>query len=189
LTTGNSGDGGGLYNFSDNGDALVTITNSSISFNIVYAGDETGGDNGLGGDGGGINNQGVDGNTASIVAIGLSLGGNQAVNGDGGGIYQNTGGDSADDGSVAQVTLQGSPAQRLKTYLIDNKAYEGGGIYNDNTHANQLSTVSLQSGASVVHNQASKTGGGILNEGNPASILIAPGVVIMLNSPNNIVNQ
>ena len=189
-TSGDSGDGGGIENATNDGDATLTIMNSSVSFNVAYAGSDNG-FNGFGGDGGGIHNTGSDvsGATASIFATGLSMGGNQAVNGDGGGIYTKAG-----DGATALVTLQGSPIQNLKNSLNANKAYEGGGIYNDNTHTADcdpsVSNVSLQPGTSIVHNQASFRGGGILLEGNPnditSGLLIAPGVVIMTNSPDNI---
>lgn len=169
------GDGGGVYVTSGSGDSTVTITNSSVSYNHTIGDDP---------DGGGIFNHGTDGRTSSIVATDLLLAGNLALSGDGGGLYQSS---SEASGSVSTFSMSNSNAGRQKSFLNSNKANEGGGIYNDAT--DNTSTVSLGSGTQVVKNQATKTGGGILHEGDPNQLLIAPGAIVMLNSPNQIVYQ
>jgi hypothetical protein len=167
-------DGGGIYNFATDGDAPVTLNQSTISFN-----------NAVSGDGGGVSNYGSCGTTASITATGSWFGGNLALQGEGGAVYQSNG-DGCGNGGTALLTLSKTQVGRINTTVNSDKARYGGGIFNE--PGDGYSNVTLQSGANVVSNKASVDGGGVFNCGG-ATLSVAPGAVVISNSPNNIVNK
>jgi predicted outer membrane repeat protein len=167
--TASTGDGGGIANESFSGNAPLTIDGSAVSFNRASAGD-----------GGGIANYGVNGHTASALITNSVMVGNLARNGEGGAIANGTGA----AGGTATMSLGSTDiGSAVPPYLNPNQAKLGGGIYNDGSHG--PASVSLQAQTNVVHNTASVDGGGIYNT-NGASLLIAPGVIILFNSPDNI---
>ena len=162
------GDGAGIANVSSGFDAPLTIDSSSVSFNFAKVGD-----------GGGLANYGVNGNTASAVVTGSTLIGNLARSGNGGAIANVTG----ISGGTATLTLASTNVASGPPYLNPNQAKLGGGVYNDASHG--PASVSLQAGANIVHNQATIDGGGVYNTGG-GTLLIAPGAIILFNTPDNI---
>jgi len=164
--------GGGIYSRARFGDATVTIDRSTVSFNRVTDGD-----------GGGLSNYGECDDTASVVATNSAFGGNLALDGEGGAIYNSNGGCS---GGAATVTLAKTRIGQIGTSLNPNQARYGGGIFNEN--GDGFASLSVQPGSSIVHNRAIADGGGIFNCAG-ADLSIAPGVSILLNSPNNVVTR
>jgi hypothetical protein len=162
------GDGAGIANVSSGGDAPLTIDSSSVSFNFAKVGD-----------GGGIANYGVNGNTASAVITGSTLIGNLARSGNGGAIANVTG----VSGGTATLTVAATNVASGPPYVNPNEAELGGGVYNDGSHG--PASVSLQAGANIVHNQASIDGGGVFNTAG-GILTIAPGAIILFNTPDNI---
>jgi hypothetical protein len=102
----NAGNGGGIYNESndENTSFVLPIISSKISDNIAYAG-------------GGIYNKDVGGDIAKIIIYLSTLSYNQAYSG--GGIYNDCGG----NGGLATITIATSTVSA-------NSASYGGGIYN-----------------------------------------------------------
>ena len=163
--------GDGIFNDSFPRDATLTINNSNVAFNRTLAAD-----GGLFGGGGGIFNFAESGGTASMVATGLTMTGNTAPAGHGGAIdNENV------DGAAALVTIAHSRIGPING-MNPNQASLGAGIYNNGSLGPAI--ISLQPGTIISHNQATLDGGGIYNTGGVLSI--APGVLILFNSPNNI---
>ena len=163
---------GGIFNDSFPQDATLTINNSTISFNRTLSSDPS-----FDG-GGGIVNFAESGGTASMVATGLTMTGNTASTGRGGAIdNENV------DGAAALVTIAHSRIGPING-MNPNQASLGGGIYNNGSLGPAI--ISLQPGTIITHNQATLDGGGIYNAGAYSRLSIAPGVVILFNSPDNI---
>ncbi len=165
-------DGGGIYNESRDGDSPVEIRGSVVSFNTAQ-----------GGEGGGIANYGVCGNTASLLVTGSKFQGNNARNGDGGAIYNGAGMDGCGEAGTALVTVADSGVTNARNNLNQNQAKYGGGIANEQYDG--YASVAIQAGAQITGNKASVTGGGVWN--NCGSLLKSGGNVL-LNTPNNIVS-
>jgi len=164
--------GGGIFNQAADGDASLTLIGSSVSYNLALHG----------GRGGGIFQAGGSNGTASTVAMGGStLAGNQTSGpggtfpGEGGAIYLEA------NGGPALVTLTDTTIGPAPHTLNGNRADYGGGIYSN--AFNGLTEVTLGTGADIVQNTASVTGGGIDNVGGVVSI--SPGAILLQNHPNN----
>jgi predicted outer membrane repeat protein len=166
------GSGAGIFNDSGFEDATLTITNSSVSFNHAAHDDDFFG-------GGGIFNFAENGNTASLVATGLTMIGDTKLGGHGGAI----GNGSLDSAAVAVATISqsriGPPNGK-----DPNQAIFGGGISNDGRFG--PASLTLQPGTIVAHNQATNDGGGVYSTGAQASLSIAPGVVFLANTPDDV---
>ena len=124
--------------------------------------------------------------TARVVATRLLLTGNLARTSNGAGIDNL----NAFGGAAALVTLSQSlvgPAPF--TPNGGNQALLGGGIYNDAIFSpGGPARVSLQAGTVIAHNQVSIDGGGVYNSVS-GSLLIAPGAVFLVNSPDNVSDE
>ncbi len=166
-----SDEGGGIYNTSFFADSPATLQGSAVSFNTARSGD-----------GGGVANYGVCGFTASLLVTGSVFRGNNARNGDGGAIY-NASGDHVCEPGTALLTIADSGVTNARNNLNQNQAVYGGGIANEQDDG--YSSTSIQGGAQITGNKATKTGGGVWN--NCGSLLKSGGNVL-LNTPNNIVN-
>jgi hypothetical protein len=167
-------DGGGIYNTSFSGDSPVTLQGSTVSFN-----------NAQGGDGGGIVNYGECENTASVLATGSTFQGNLAPNGDGGAVYNATGSEPLcyiSGSSTALVTIAQSGVANGPNVVNSNQAVFGGGFANEQHYG--PASLTLQPGATVRGNKASRTGGGVWNNCGSFSSLAQ----IFLNTPNNVVS-
>jgi len=169
------GAGGGIANFSCEFDSPVTMTGTTVSINRS-SGSDLDTDSGGGGYVQYGNDCGFD-TTASLVATNSQFGGNTAKNSVGGAIFNA----NFDGGGAALVTLAQTPVMRLPMYLNDNQAGWGGGIFNWGDGAN----TTLQPGAHVVHNQAFFNGGGVFNDCD-GTLTVAPGALIMFNTPNQV---
>ena len=90
-------DGGGIYNESQSSDSPVELRGSVVSFNTAQNGE-----------GGGIANYGVCGNTASLLVTGSKFQGNNARNGDGGAIFNGAGDDGCGEAGTALLTIADS---------------------------------------------------------------------------------
>jgi hypothetical protein len=113
-----------------------------------------------------------------VVATHLALIGNTAINTQGGGIENLC----AFGGAGALVTLS-------QSFVGGNQSVLGGGIYNDaNFGPGGPASISLQAGTIIANNQASSDGGGVYNSAT-GSLLIAPGVLFLLNSPDNVSDE
>ena len=169
--------GGGIWNIAEGVDAPVTLTSSSVGYNQALNNSE-----GLpgvsGGGGGGIFNLGVEDSVASVTASGSQIRGNLARTSSGGGIL------NAAEGGSALVSLASTSLSPQSGTLNPNRAEFGAGIYSSGDGAD----ITVGAGASIVRNIASINGGGIFSECN-GTISVLPGAVIMLNNPNNIVND
>ena len=163
---------GGILNVAEEADSPVTLVSSTIAYNNAPAIAEIG----QAGGGGIYNFAGTD-FLASVTASGSAIRGNLARTSNGGGILNAAGGGSA------LVSLVSTSVSSLSGTVNPNQARWGGGIYNSGDGAD----VTLGKGASVNHNIASGTGGGIFNECN-GTITLAGGLVF-LNNPNNIFND
>ena len=84
----------------------------------------------------------------------------------------------------ALVSLASTSVSPQSGTLNPNQAEFGGGIYNSGDGAD----VTVGAGGSIVANVASINGGGIFSECD-GTVSVLPGAVIMLNHPNNIVND
>src|SRR5262249_54202604 len=104
-----------------------------------------------------------------------------ALSGEGGALYNTNG--VACGGEQANVTLASTFVGQTGTSINANRAAFGGGIFNEN--GDGFSSLSLQAGTRVVHNSASITGGVVFTS-SPGALSASPGVVIFLNSPNNL---
>jgi predicted outer membrane repeat protein len=166
--------GGGIYSKAELGDATVTLDHSTVSFNRVTDGD-----------GGGISNYGACFKTASLLATNSAFGGNLATEGEGGAIYNSNGVDGCATNGIALVTLSNTSVGRIQTTINPDKALYGGGIFSENGDGS--SNVTLQAGTNVVANQASVNGGGVFNCGG-STLTMAPGALIILNHPNNLIS-
>ena len=163
---------GGIFNGAEEFDSPMSLISSTVAFNNAGA---------TGAFGGGIVNVAFGDLTGTATITGTALRGNLARAGGGGGIYN-----LGEEGGTALVSLESSSVSPATSYLNGNQAEFGGGIYNDGSFGG-ASSVSVQPHASIIHNQASVTGGGIYNLCD-ADLLLAPGAVLMLNSPNNLFN-
>ena len=169
------GAGGGIANFSCGVDSPVTMSGTTVSINR-----STGSDLDTDSGGGGYVQYGNDcseDTTASLVATNSQFGGNTAKSSVGGAIFNA----SFDGGGAALVTLAQTPVMRLPMYLNDNQAGWGGGIFNWGDGAN----TTLQAGGHVVHNQAFFNGGGVFNDCD-GTLTVAPGALIIFNTPNQV---
>jgi len=169
------GAGGGIANFSCGVDSPVTMSGTTVSINR-----STGSDLDTDSGGGGYVQYGNDcseDTTASLVATNSQFGGNTAKSSVGGAIFNA----SFDGGGAALVTLAQTPVMRLPMYLNDNQAGWGGGIFNWGDGAN----TTLQAGGHVIHNQAFFNGGGVFNDCD-GTLTVAPGALIMFNTPNQV---
>ena len=166
-------DAGGILNVAEGSDSPVTLISSTIAYNNAPAISGPPGQVG----GGGIYNAGDNGFLASVTASKSAIRGNLARTSNGGAIL------NAASGGSALVSLVSTSVSSANGTANPNQAKFGGGIYNSGDGAD----VTLGKGASVNHNIASVTGGGIYNECN-GTITIAGGLVL-LNNPNNIVND
>jgi parallel beta-helix repeat protein len=175
-----SGSGGGIWNDSADTDATLTIDHSSVSFNRALATPDDYPFNG----GGGIFNFAEAGNTASLVATHLTMTGNLARTANGGAIHN-----LEFTATAATVTLAQSFIGPASGTLNGNQALLGGGIYNEACCGpGGPATVSLQAGTIIAHNQATIDGGGVYNDAS-GNLLIAPGVVFLFNSPDNVSDE
>ncbi len=171
------GAGGGIDNYACGSDSPVLINKSSVTANRA-----TGNDLDTDSGGGGIANYGNacgQDTTASVTITGSTFNGNLARSSVGGAIFNLNFGDGG-AGIVSMSKTLGQPAMSLTT----NQARWGGGVFNWGNSA----SVSLQGGAQIVHNTAFVTGGGLFNDCGATS-LIGPGSLLMLNTPNNLVNN
>ena len=160
------------YQLANDGDALLLIDNSTVSLNNVPG-------SGFPDGGGGIYNAATNEHVATVQATNMRLGGNRAKYGLGGGIANVN-----FDGDSALVTLAGTPALRvLAGSLNDNQAALGGGVFN--VGFGGTADVAFQAKTAVVHNQAFESGGGLFNACS-GTFSIAPGVVFLGNTPQNI---
>jgi hypothetical protein len=172
---------GGIINLAGEFDSPATITNSAITNNTASGPFAIGG-------GGLVNVAGPD-LLSQMTIVGSQFRGNLARkgNGLGGGIYN-----EGDPGGAALVSLSSTSVSQAAGTLNPNQAAFGGGIYNtqfsDDVNGDGVADVSLQNRSSVVRNQALLTGGGVLNDCG-ATFSMAPGSTVMLNVPNNIVNN
>jgi len=169
------GAGGGIANFSCGVDSPVTMSGTTVSINR-----STGSDLDTDSGGGGYVQYGNDcseDTTASLVATNSQFGGNTAKSSVGGAIFNA----SFDGGGAALVTLAQTPVMRLPMYLNDNQAGWGGGIFNWGDGAN----TTLQAGGHVIHNQAFFNGGGVFNDCD-GTLTVAPGALIIFNTPNQV---
>lgn len=164
--------GGGIVNVSPGASTLLTIKNSSISFNIVP------GPQGVIGAGGIANVGGSPEDTATLDLTGSHLFGNTAPNGTGGGIY------NVSEGGITILTLSSTAVSSSRGLLDPNRASFGGGIYQDATFG--PAGLTLGRAAGVIHNFAGVDGGGIYNVCG-GTITMKPGAAVKLNTPNNIV--
>ena len=167
--------GGGIDNYACDADSPVLLNNTTVAQNRT-----TGSDFDTDSGGGGYSQYGNDceeDTTASLVATNSQFGGNTAKSSVGGAIFNA----NFDGGGAALVTLAQTPVMRLPMYLNDNQAEFGGGIFNFGDGAN----TTLQAGAHVVHNQAFVTGGGVFNDCD-GTLTVAPGALIMFNTPNQV---
>jgi hypothetical protein len=174
--------GAGILQFSDFPDPANNVTgNSTLTLKNSTIANNTASREG----GGGIANFafnysnapfGADGTIATVELSGARLSGNQALTSLGGGIWN-----AADAGGTATATFS-------DTSVSANRAQTGGGIANnlfeDPNHLGSLARVSLARGTSVTGNTASNDGGGIFNSPR-GSMIIAPGVTVARNHPNN----
>jgi hypothetical protein len=169
--------GGGIFNIAEFADSPVTLTSSSVNYNRVTAFSQVVGS--AGGGGGGIFNAGTDNAVASMIATGSQIRGNLARNSVGGGVLND-----AESGGSALVSLASTSVSPASGTLNPNQAEFGGGIYNSGDGAD----ITVAGGGSIVRNVATVTGGGIFSECD-GTVSILPGAVIMLNNPNNIIND
>lgn len=175
-----SGSGGGIWNDSAAQDATLIIDHSSVSFNRSLA---TPDDYPFNGGGGIFNFAEGDGNTASLVANHLTMTGN-LTQANGGAIHN-----LEFTATAATVTLSHSLIGSASGTLNGNQAVLGGGIYNEACCGpGGPATVSLQAGTIIAHNQATTDGGGVYNDAS-GNLLIAPGVVFLFNSPDNVSDE
>jgi hypothetical protein len=173
VTKNQSGAGGGIFSGAFGGDASLTLTGTTVSFNSV-AGAMSGG--------GGILNLGF-GGIASLDVTGSMFVGNLARQGLGGAIANVDQGGEADV-SIASTAI-GSTTLHPPYTLNPNQAQFGGAIFN--WAAAGPATASLGPGTLVVGNQASVDGGGVFNA--DGATLLTSGAVILLNHPDNIVDD
>jgi hypothetical protein len=111
--------------------------------------------------------------------------GNLARTANGGGIHNL----DAFGAAAATVTLSQSFVGTAPPTGNGNQALLGGGIYNEAAFGpGGPASVSLQAGTIIAHNQASSDGGGVYNDAS-GSLLISPGVVFLLNSPDNVSDE
>ena len=165
--------GGGIENYSYEGDSPVTISNSTVSNNIA-PGNDMDGDSG----GGGIHQDSC-GTNASLTITGTKIFGNTAMSSMGGGISNIAFCDGAAELSLANTLLQNP-----NSLSPGNQAKYGGGIYN----AFPTASTSVEAGSRLYRNKATGTGGGIYND-CLASLTVSPGALLLQNTPNNIFNS
>jgi hypothetical protein len=164
--------GGGIVNVAASADSLVTLTSTSVSYNNVPSVTAIGA--------GGIANVGGSPSATATLTVSHSvLAGNVARYGDGGAIY------NVSQGGTSLLSLGSTSIFSPVGSSSPNQAALGGGIFNDGTSGQ--ASASLMHGATVVRNHASITGGGIYNLCNGV-ITLAPGSVVLLNAPDDIVN-
>jgi CSLREA domain-containing protein len=145
VVTGNSGDGGGIFNF----EAALTLVDSRVSNNS----------------GGGIENAGT---TAVLTLIHSTVSGNSASEDQGGGIINQVGAVtlinstvSANTGRFGGGILNNSGGITINNSTIsDNSASEGGGVFNFEGRVNLTN--------STVSSNSANSGGGLVNHGTPA---------------------
>jgi predicted outer membrane repeat protein len=157
--------GGGIRNDAYYGDAPLLVDHSTIAGNTAAQG-------------GGIDAFGLNGFTSSVSLTSSTVAGNRASLG--GGI------DSFVDpsGGAATVTVESSTIGARSHRLTDgNQAAFGGGIAANG--ANGSATVVLKPGAALVANVATFDGGGVFTR-NGAQLVTGPGVLMLLNRPNNL---
>ncbi len=173
VTRNQAGAGGGIATGDAGGDSSLTVSGSTVSFNSVSGPQSFGG--GIG--------QIASADTANITITGSILVGNLARQGLGGAIGNLSTGGSANV-SIASTTI-GSTRLSPPYTLNPNQAQFGGGIFNG-AFAGPAS-VSLSTGTVVVGNKASADGGGIFNA--DGATLLSSGALVLLNHPDNIVND
>lgn len=164
--------GGGIVNVSPGASTLLTIRNSSISFNNVP------GAQGVIGAGGIANVGGSPNDTATLDVTGSRIVGNTALNGTGGGIY------NVSQSGQTILTLASTAISSSRGLIDPNRASFGAGIYQDATFGPVQLT--LGNAAGVVHNLAGVDGGGIYNVCG-GTITMKPGSAVTLNTPNDVV--
>ena len=151
--------GGGIVNVAVNTDTLLNLAGTSVSYNNVPNLTPIGA--------GGIANVGANPNaTSTLTMSGSTFKGNLARRGDGGAIY------NVSQGGTTLLSIASTSISSQTGTLNPNQAALGGGIYNDATAGE--ASISLMKGASIVHNKASITGGGIYNRCN-GDITLNPG--------------
>ena len=168
--------GGGIVNIAEGIDSPVTLVSSSVSYNQALSSSQAPGI--IGGGGGGIFNLAAEDTVASVTATGSQIRGNLARTSSGGGIL------NAAEGGSALVSLASTSLSPQSHTLNPNRAQFGAGIYSSGDGAD----ITVGAGASIVRNIATVDGGGIFSECD-GTISVLPGAVIMLNNPNNIVND
>jgi hypothetical protein len=159
--------GGGIRNDAYYGDAPLLIDRSNVTGNRARYG-------------GGIDVFGLHGFTSSLTLTSSLVADNRALHGLGGGIdsYIDPSGGSTSI-SVAATTIGARP-NRLND---GNQADFGGGIAADG--ANGPATIDLHAGTALVANVAAYGGGGVFTR-NGAALAIGPGVLMLLNRPDNV---
>ena len=164
--------GGGIVNVGTQYGSLLTLTNSSVSFNNAPALDATGA-------GGIANVAGSPQATATLNVSGSRLAGNLSRHGNGGAIY------NVSQGGSTLLSIASSSVSSGPPFLNPNQAALGGGIYEDATLG--PASMVLAAGAAIAHNKAWTDGGGVYDLCG-GGLTRAPGSVVFLNSPNNVVN-
>jgi predicted outer membrane repeat protein len=159
--------GGGIRNDAYYGDAPLLVDHSTIAGNTS-------------GQGGGIDAFALGGFTSSVSLTSSIVAGNRAPHGLGGGIdsYIDPSG-GATSITVASTTIGPRPHRAND----GNQAAFGGGIAANG--ANGSATVVLKPGAALVANVATFDGGGVFTR-NGAQLVTGPGVLMLLNRPNNL---
>jgi hypothetical protein len=159
--------GGGIQNDAYYGDAPLVVEHSTIAGNTAA-------------EGGGIDDYGLHGFTASVSLSASTVAANRARNGLGGGInsfVDPSGG--ATTISVTSTTIGSRPNQLSG----GNQAAWGAGIAANGDHG--PSTIDLRPGARIVANVARYDGGGVYTR-NGATLTTGPGVLMLLNRPDDL---
>jgi predicted outer membrane repeat protein len=165
------GDGGGILISSGGalqaGAATLTLNATSVSYNQQI----------VAGNGGGLANIALSGQTTTVIGNSLTLNGNFAGS-DGGGLSNVT------YGGTALVTLAPTPTG-LSNVVDSNQALYGGGIYNQGSGvAGSLASIKLQPTTTISNNVAIGDGGGVYNSGGAYS---ATGTTFTSNIPDDCV--
>jgi hypothetical protein len=173
VTRNQAGLGGGIVSAAFGGDSSLTVSSTTVAYNLV-SGEQSGG--------GGIANI-SGGFDAELTVSGSTIIGNLARQGLGGAIANVSQGGEA-NASIYSTTI-GSTSPKPPYTLNPNQAVFGGGIFN--WAAGGTASVTLGSGALVVGNRASVDGGGVF-DADGAALTLAGGIVL-LNHPDNVVDD
>jgi predicted outer membrane repeat protein len=161
--------GGGIRSDAYYGDAVLVVDGSTIAGNTT------------GQSGGGVDAVGMHGFTSSVSVTGSTVAANvTAARGVGGGLD----GYVDPSGGAVTITVASSRIGSRPLHANDgNRAGFGGGIAANGE--NGPASIVLQPGAVLVANVATYDGGGIFTRSG-ASLTIGPGVLMLLNRPNDV---